>query len=409
MKTSTDYRQNPSAEFIEKIRSQYPVEAEVDRVLTRKMNLRSGDGYQGVSLEAMTEATKKLLHFHHGEQFTISNVRWMTGGASKIQMAFDFISTISTTRFEKNVVTPVVVRMEPAESVVETSRKREFEVLQLLHNKIPVPPCYWIDAEAEFFPYPALIYGFADGVVKPTQSSSKQVSGIGVTFGAGLREKVADQFVKYLAELHTIPLKTLSTLESFEMPEIGTNDAVIKQLNWWRRVWEEDKSEDIPLLDVAYDWLVANAPAIEIPSLVHGDYRSGNFLFDEDSGNITAFLDWELALVGDRHQDLAWSTYKLFGHMAEDNQTFLACGLLPENEFFARYEKYSGLTVDPSRLHYYRILCNFMSVIHSLGTAHRVAKGSKTHQDIVLLTFSKIGYFLLEQLRNHLSEVINAA
>ena len=409
MKTLAESRQHPSAEFIEKIRNQYPIETEIDRVLTRKMKLRSGDGYQGVSLETMVEATKKLIGFYHGNHFKIDNIRWMTGGASKIQMAFDFVSTITTDVFEKNLITPMVVRMEPAESVVETSRKREFEVLQLLRNKIPVPPCYWLDAEAEFFPYPALIYGFVSGVVKPSQSSSKQVSGIGVTFGADLREKIADQFVRHLATLHSIPLETLSTLVSFEMPKVGSNDAVIKQLNWWRRVWEEDKSEDIPLLDVAYHWLLDNAPAIERPSLVHGDYRSGNFLFDESACNITAFLDWELALIGDRHQDLAWSTYKLFGQIDEDNKTFLACGLLPEEEFFACYETYSGLKVDRSRLHYYRILCNFMSVIHSLGSAHRVAKGSKTHQDIVLLTFSKIGYFLLEQLRVHLSEVINAA
>jgi aminoglycoside phosphotransferase (APT) family kinase protein len=292
---------------------------------------------------------------------------------------------------------------------VETSRKREFELLSLLKNKIPVPSCFWLDAEAEFYPYPALVYEFATGVVKPSTVTSKQVTGIGINFGPERREKLADQFVRHLATLHTLPTLTETTLPSFEKPVVGSNNSVIKQINWWRRVWEEDRGTDIPLLEVAYQWLVKNAPPIETPSLVHGDYRSGNFLFDETSLDITAFLDWELALIGDRHQDLAWSTYKLFGHVAEDEKTQLICGLMSEEEFFRRYEEYSGLSIDKERLLYYRVLCNFMSVVHSLGTAYRAAKGAKTHQDIVITTFSKIGYMLLEQLREYMEELIDAA
>src|SRR5690606_35288620 len=117
VKTLTDNRQNPSAEFIEKIRTSYPIEPEIERVLTRKMQLRSGDGYQGACLETMVEATKKLIGFYHGNHFKIDNIRWMTGGASKIQMAFNFVSTVTTDVFEKTLITPMVVRMEPAESV----------------------------------------------------------------------------------------------------------------------------------------------------------------------------------------------------------------------------------------------------------------------------------------------------
>ena len=31
---------------------------------------------------------------------------------------------------------------------------------------VPVPPCYWIDAEGDVLPHPALIYGFAPGVTR---------------------------------------------------------------------------------------------------------------------------------------------------------------------------------------------------------------------------------------------------
>ncbi|MEZ5482566.1 MAG: phosphotransferase family protein [Porticoccaceae bacterium] len=404
-----DTRQHPSSEFIAGVRERYPVEPEIDRVLTRKMQGRSGAVFENIPLRQMEEATKALIGKYYQGDFSVMNVRWLSGGASKIQMAFDFVSAEKNDQFEAGVVTPMVVRMEPAESVVETSRKREFELLSLLKNKLPIPDCFWLDAEAEFYPYPAMVYAFANGVVKPSTVASKQVTGIGINFGPERREKLADQFVRHLATLHTLPVFEEGVLPSFEKPVVGTNSSVIKQINWWRRVWEEDRGADIPLLEVAYQWLVANAPSIETPSLVHGDYRSGNFLFDETSLDITAFLDWELALVGDRHQDLAWSTYKLFGHVAEDDKTHLVCGLLSEQEFFRRYEDYSGLSVDKERLLYYRVLCNFMSVVHSLGTAYRAAKGGKTHQDIVITTFSKIGYMLLEQLREYMEELTDAA
>jgi hypothetical protein len=45
------------------------------------------------------------------------------------------------------------------------------------------------------------------------------------------------------------------------------------------------------MVQVAFDWLVENAPVSEAISLVHGDYRSGNFLFDPETNSATAILD----------------------------------------------------------------------------------------------------------------------
>src|SRR3546814_9736562 len=55
----------------------------------------------------------------------------------------------------------MVLRMEPPEAIVETSRLREFEILGVAGDVVPVPPCYWVDAEGAYLPHPALIYGFA--------------------------------------------------------------------------------------------------------------------------------------------------------------------------------------------------------------------------------------------------------
>ncbi|MFX5714180.1 hypothetical protein ABTE40_20780, partial [Acinetobacter baumannii] len=87
------------------------------------------------------------------------------------------------------------LRMEPPESVVETSRAREFQLLQTLQGVVPVPPCFWVDAEGESLPYPALVYGFAEGVTKPTNLVSTQVTGIGLNYGPEFRPRLAVQFL----------------------------------------------------------------------------------------------------------------------------------------------------------------------------------------------------------------------
>ena len=186
----------------------------------------------------------------------------------------------------------------------------------------------------------------------------------------------------------------------------GSNEAIIRQVNWWRRVWEEDRLEDFPLVNVAAQWLIANAPELEHVSVVHGDYRTGNFLFDELTGRITALLDWEISVIGDRHQDLSWATGRHLGHLAEDGKTFLVGGLLPLDEFFARYEKSSGLTVDPKRLKYFDIFNSYMAVVHMLGTAPRITADAATHQDVVVGWLSMIGHPIAEQLRRSIEELL---
>ena len=67
-------------------------------------------------------------------------------------------------------------------------------------------------------------------------------------------------------------------------------------------------------------------------------------------GEVTGWLDWERGHLGDRHRDLAWSTQPICGHYAEDGVTYLVCGLVPLESFYAEYERVSGLSRRPERL-----------------------------------------------------------
>lgn len=400
----SDIRSAPTPEFIESVRARFPTEAEIDRVLTRKMKARAGPGYSPLSLDQVVEGVRSLIVSEHGGDFAISNPRWLQGGASKIQIAFELDWTGPEGGARRT--DSLALRMQPPESIVETSRRREFEVIKAMDGVIPVPPCFWIDPDGSHLPYPSILYGFVEGVSRPSKAPVTKVSGVGTNFGPELRPVLARQFVDALTRIHKPSEAQLAQMASFDKVETGSTDAMLRQLNWWRRVWEEDRPCDLPLVDVAYRWLVENAVPLDHVSVVHGDFRAGNFLYSEESQKITAWLDWELAVLGDRHQDLCWATGGHFGHYSEDGTTFLACGLLPAEEMFELYEKLSGLTVDPVRLKYFRVLNDFMSTVHMLASAWRVARLGKTHQDVTVAWLSMIGNGIAGHLAATLEEVI---
>jgi aminoglycoside phosphotransferase (APT) family kinase protein len=67
---------------------------------------------------------------------------------------------------------------------------------------------------------------------------------------------------------------------------------------------------------------------------------------------------------------LAWTANQAFGHLAEDGSTFLASGLMPTDEFFATYERLSGLSVDPVRLRYYTVFNSYQLVVSAIASAY---------------------------------------
>lgn len=401
---TTDVRRDPSDAFILAVRKKYHVEPEVDHVLTRKMTLRHKPGYTAISLDTVRTGLEALIRSEVGSHFVLDNLRWLPGGFSKIQAAFDLESDGETHKApEKRTM---VLRMEPAEAIVQTSRRREFEILNLVSAVVPVAPVYWLDQDGKYLPYPALVYGFAPGVSMPS-GGAQEIKGGRTVFGPGLRAALANQFVAHLAAIHTIPAVRLESLRYFQPAKAGSNESVIRQVNWWRRVWEEDSPEDVPLVNLAAQWLVENAPPLDRPCVVHGDFRVGNFLFTESNAQITAWLDWELSVIGDRHQDLTWAALPLMRRLAEDDRTELAGGLIPIEEFYRRYEEASGLVVDPKRLLYFRVFNDFQVVVHMLATAWRVASLGKSDKDAAVAWISMIGNVALASLRDNLEKVLS--
>ena len=396
-------RQRPNDAIIAQIRDRYPTEPEIDRVLTTKMKRRqAGKCFEAATLSQLIEGASNLISDRLGRPVKISNAKWLSGGASKIQMKFELEWTGPDGEDRTDVL---VLRMEPAASVTESSRTREFEVINAVNGIIPAPRPFWVDPDGSFLPYPAMVYAFASGSAKPSYDAAK-VSGLGQNYGPKLRAQLAPQFVGLLAKLHTIDVTSIDGMEHFERPIVGSNQSIIRQVNSMRRIWEEDRIEEEPIMEIIYRWLIANAPPLDHVSIVHGDYHSGNFLFDEEQGKITAWLDWEGASLGDRHQDLTYAIMPSFAHLAEDEATLLGSGMMAENDLYAAYEKASGLTVDPVRIAYFNIYNRYLIAILTLAASARASRSRGTHQDVLVNYVVGLGYPALADLRDYYLGVV---
>jgi aminoglycoside phosphotransferase (APT) family kinase protein len=386
-------KNRPSPQWIESLRRRYPTEREIDRILTRRLERRAGPAFAPLALEALVEGVDALIRSQHHGPFKIHEARWLSGGASKLQMSFTLDWDRPGAGREQ---TRMVLRMEPSESIVETSRLREFQLIRAVQAVVPVPPVFWCDAHGAFVPYPALVYGFAEGVTKPSTAISG-VTGLGTRMPQAVRDKLTPQFIDQLARIHNFDYRS-ADLSAFDVPAPGIQCAEWG-VNWWERVWEEDHDEDCPLMRLAAAWLRRHMPSLDKPTLVHSDYRIGNVLFTESDMRITAWLDWELGRIGDPHQDLAWTTSAAFCSR-DDQGTQLVCGLVPESEFFDRYAEAGGRHVDPKTLHWYKVYNAFSMVALTLGTGYRIARNGKTHQDVLVTWLMGISAMLMDEMRD---------
>jgi aminoglycoside phosphotransferase (APT) family kinase protein len=372
---SIDAKQQPTEDWIAGLRARYPTERYVDRALTRKLHARTGPAYRPQSEQGVGERLRRLLQSKLEGPFGISKISALTGGFSKEQFAFelDWHAPGGESRVER-----LVLRITPAASAAETHRLREFQLMGALQGAVPVPVPRWIDPEGEIFGQACLICSFCEGVTKPP---GETVAGMRTSFPPEYRLALAPQFIRHLANLANVDWRR-HDLSAFDAPQEGSTDGVLQHINWWERVWAEDSVAAEPLLTLVAHWLRANAPPVDKVSIVHGDYRAGNFLFSPETRQITAILDWELAFLGDRHADLAYVIDPLFSERSETGET-LVCGLCTRGEFLEEYAKMSGMPVDAERLRYYEILMAWRNSVIAIGGGSRCAAGQTSHQDIM--------------------------
>lgn len=176
------------------------------------------------------------------------------------------------------------------------------------------------------------------------------------------RGKIAGQLGEILARIHATDPATL--------PGLARREAA-------GHIAELRRSLDMlgrpqPVFELALSWLDRRKPApLERPVLVHGDYRTGNYLVDETG--VTTILDWELAHLGDPVEDLGWLCVKSWRFGAIDRP---AGGFGSREELWAAYERAGGGKIDPVRAHWWEVFGTLHWGVICLNQAWKHLSGS---------------------------------
>src|SRR5438477_4679875 len=175
---------------------------------------------------------------------------------------------------------------------------------------------------------------------------------------AGARAKIASQLGEILARIHAVNVGTLPALAH---RQAGDHIESLRHLL-------DTLGHPQPVFELALSWLDRRQPKpVQRPVLVHGDYRTGNYLADETG--VTAILDWEGAHLGDPAEDLGWLCVKSWRFGSIDKP---AGGFGSREELWSAYERAGGGKIDPMRAHWWEVFgtVRWGVICHTQGWKH---------------------------------------
>ncbi len=134
-----------------------------------------------------------------------------------------------------------------------------------------------------------------------------------------------------------------------------------------------------PVLEWALRRLELAAPPAGEIVLVHQDFRTGNFMVDENG--LTGILDWEFAAWGEPMADIGWFCAKCWRFGAERLE---AGGIAPRADFYRGYESTSGRRIDPAAVRYWEAMAHVRWAVIALQQAHRHTSGGERSLELAL-------------------------
>ena len=120
-----------------------------------------------------------------------------------------------------------------------------------------------------------------------------------------------------------------------------------------------------PAVELAVRWLERHRPPSRTRRLLHGDFRTGNLIMDENG--IRAVLDWECAHLGDPMEEFGWLCLRSwrFGQIERP-----VGGFTTRPELYAAYQAVSGIEVDPEAVRWWEIFGFVRWIVLNIMQAH---------------------------------------
>jgi aminoglycoside phosphotransferase (APT) family kinase protein len=233
--------------------------------------------------------------------------------------------------------TQLVLRRPPVTHVLATAHdmSRECTVLGALHGAtIAVPAVIEFCADESVLGAPFYLMEYVPGVAF---KRAEQLAAL----GPARTELICERMVDTLVALHSI-VPTDVGLAEFGRP-IGFLE---RQVRRWKKQLDASRSRALPGIEQFYAGLASAIPSSSNVSILHGDYRLDNLLFDEQD-TVTAVLDWEMATLGEPLTDLALlvAYRKLTAELnvgPDSNNVANAPGFLAAEQLVERYFAQSG-------------------------------------------------------------------
>lgn len=123
-----------------------------------------------------------------------------------------------------------------------------------------------------------------------------------------IRRRMGQSYVEGMAALGEVDHIAVG-LDGFGKPD----GFLARQTGRWMSQLESYAAFDawtgfkqLPDVGVIVSWLDAHLPQSFAPGIIHGDCHIGNTMFHNDSAELAALVDWELATIGDPLIDLGW-------------------------------------------------------------------------------------------------------
>ena len=221
----------------------------------------------------------------------------------------------------------------------------EFHLLRYLHRRgVAVAEPLWLENQRSVEGVRFLVSRRVEGRNLGTVVSSEPLN----------RTQVR-ALASELAKIHRMPIDASDA--DLQRSIIDPSDARVPlatsvqlYLERWVDLWRSFDVGPSPIVEATLQWLRANIPEGDgdVPVLVHGDYALHNILFDGDQ--IGGVLDWELAHVGDRAEDIAWLLSSIGRYVQAD-------------DFIREYIAAGGRAVTPFQLKYFEVMGYFKMLV----------------------------------------------
>lgn len=258
---------------------------------------------------------------------------------------------------------PLILRIGPRDGLYAPySAAPEYSALDAVQgSSVPAPrPLFWSDDPA--------IFGDPFLIVEKAEGSTPIPWGADDGLSEAKRVRLGEQFADALGALHAIDWR--GTLLARFGEGLTCDNAASRQVEQWAADYRRWALRPHPMLHKLFAWLRIHAPVAPRLSIVHGDYRLGNFL--EVDGTITAILDWELVHLGDPHEDLAWTCLPQYR-----GGTPLMSKLVTRERLYALHAERTGAAVNEASMRYYTLFSLAKLAVTHIAAAYAFEHGRR--------------------------------